>query len=86
MVEVTPLMPHDEADVDAPYVLQIHIGMENEKEGSGMARRTGRSAGRLKDISIDEHLQIHEAKALHLKGLLHRHEPYVLEAETLLTS
>ena len=38
LVEVTPLAVQDEADVDVPYVLQIHIGVENEQEGSGMAR------------------------------------------------
>ena len=76
---------HDKADVDAPYVLQIHIGVENEKEDSGMAQRTGWGAGRLKGILVGECLKIHEAKALHLESLLCRHEPYVPKAETLLT-
>ena len=85
LVEVTPLVVHDEADVDAPYVLQICIGVENEKEGSSMACGAGWGAGRLKGILINEHLEIHEAKALHVEGLLCRHEPYIPKAETLLT-
>ena len=84
-VEVTPLAVHDEADVDMPYVLQICVDMENEQEGSGMACRAGWGARRLKGILIDEHLEIHKAKALHLEGPPCRHEPYIPEAETLLT-
>ena len=85
LVEVTPLAVHNEADVDVPYVLQIHVGVENEQEGSGMARRAGWGAGRLKGILMNEHLEICEAKELHLEGPLHRHELYIPEAETLLT-
>ena len=66
-------MVRDEADVDTLYVLQIHVSVENEKEGSGMAHGAGRGAGRLKGILIDEHLKIHEAKSLHPKGLPHRY-------------
>ena len=84
-IEVTPLVAHDEADVDMPYVLQICIGMENEQEGSGMARRAGWGARRLKGIFINECLKICEAKALHLEGPLCRHEPYFPKEETLLT-
>ena len=86
LVEVTPLVAHNEANVDTPYVLQICVGMENEKEGSGMAHRAGQGARRLKGILINECLKICEAKALHLKGPPHRHEPYIPKAETLLTS
>ena len=85
LIEVTPLAVHDEANVDTPYVLQICVSIENEEEGSGMAHGAGWGARRLKGILINEHLKICEAKALHLKGLLYRHEPYVSKAETLLT-
>ena len=85
LIEVTPLVVHNEANVDALYVPQIHITVENEQDYSGMVHRASWGAGRLKGILIDECLKICEAKALQLEGMLHRHEPYIPEAETLVT-
>ena len=82
---VTPMVAHDEADVDVSYVFQVCVSMENEQEGCGLACRAVWGARTLKGILINEHLKIHEAKALNLKGPLHRHEPYIPKAETLLT-
>ena len=86
LIEVTPLAVHDEADVDALYVLQIHVAVGNEQHCSGVAHGASWGVGRLKGISINERLEICEAKALHLEGMPWRHEPYVPKAQALLTS
>ena len=85
LIEVTPLVAHNDADVDTLYVLRIHIAMENEQDCSGMAHGARWGAGRLEGILIDERLKICKAKALHLEGMPRRHEPYIPKAEAPLT-